>query len=68
MSKMETDPQVPVSECSRMPICKEIRAHHIIANSYMDLEGTPDTAENYECKEVLRAARMETLQKKAELL
>ncbi|GFY58149.1 hypothetical protein TNIN_464201 [Trichonephila inaurata madagascariensis] len=67
MSEMETD-QVPVSECSRMPISKAIRTHIIIANGYMDLEGTPDTAENYEMKEVLRAARKETLKKKAELV
>ncbi|GFY73657.1 hypothetical protein TNIN_203071 [Trichonephila inaurata madagascariensis] len=68
MSEMETDSQVPVSECSRMPISKAIRTHIIIANGYMDLEGTPDTAENYEMKEVLRAARKETLKKKAELV
>ncbi|GFY42442.1 hypothetical protein TNIN_238011 [Trichonephila inaurata madagascariensis] len=67
MSEMETD-QVPVSECSRMPIAKAIRTHIIISNGYMDLEGTPDTAENYEMKEVLRAARKETLKKKAELV
>ncbi|GFY79090.1 hypothetical protein TNIN_378761 [Trichonephila inaurata madagascariensis] len=60
MSEMEAD-QVPVWQvCSRM-LYQGYQDAHVIANGYMDLEGTPDTAENYEMKEVLRAARKETL-------
>ncbi|GFY78918.1 hypothetical protein TNIN_96241 [Trichonephila inaurata madagascariensis] len=69
MSVMETDFQVPVSDCSRKhTICNEIEGHDIVASHYEDLDKTPDTAENHEMKEILRAALKDTLQEKADLV
>ncbi|GFY60704.1 atrial natriuretic peptide receptor 2 [Trichonephila inaurata madagascariensis] len=68
MSEMETDSHIPVNDCSRKQrICNEIEGHDIVASHYQDLNKTPDTAENHEMKEILRAALKETLQKKADL-
>ncbi|GFY55762.1 hypothetical protein TNIN_457991 [Trichonephila inaurata madagascariensis] len=68
MSEMETDSQIPVDDCSKKRrICSEINGHSMLAGNYQDLCKTPDTAENYEMKEVLRAALKETLQKKSDL-
>ncbi|GFY41075.1 hypothetical protein TNIN_287311 [Trichonephila inaurata madagascariensis] len=49
-------------------ICNEIEGHDIVASHYKDLDKTPDTAENHEMKEILRAALKDTLQKKADLV
>ncbi|GFS51665.1 hypothetical protein TNIN_381051, partial [Trichonephila inaurata madagascariensis] len=68
MSEMETDSQIPVNDCSRkQTICNEIEGRDIVASHYEDFDKTPDTAENHEMKEILRAALKETLQKKADL-
>ncbi|GFY76670.1 hypothetical protein TNIN_110591 [Trichonephila inaurata madagascariensis] len=69
MSKMETDYQIPVNECTRkQKIYAEIEGHDIVASHYQDLDKTLDTAENQKMKEILRAALKETQQKKADLV
>ncbi|GFY74194.1 hypothetical protein TNIN_16301 [Trichonephila inaurata madagascariensis] len=67
-SPIKTPEPVPVSDCARkQTICNEIEGHGIVASHYKDLDKTPDTAENHEMKEILRAALKDILQKKADL-
>ncbi|GFT49137.1 hypothetical protein TNCV_3262391 [Trichonephila clavipes] len=68
MSKMETDTMISIVEYTeRLKICAEIN-HNIFASYYQGLDKLPDTAENQEMKEILRAALEETLRKKADLV
>ncbi|GFT33715.1 hypothetical protein TNCV_4382411 [Trichonephila clavipes] len=65
MSKMEIKTPTSVIDCTeRLRKCSEIEGYYIVANNYQGLDKLPDTAENQEMKEILRAAMEETLQKR----